>query len=161
METWNWLLVNLDTILKVTQLIGIPVAILLYIFNKRNERRDKDYGTYDSLDDKYIDYLNLCLQYPMLDVSDIPKDQPPELTPDQRHSELMMFSILLSIMERAYLMYKDRSYNVRQKQWEGWNGYIRDWVTRANFRNALPQLASGFDSRFVAFLHEIVDFEEE
>ena len=155
-DAWNWLITNLETVLNFTQLIGIPIAILIYINNKRMERRDKDYGTYDSLDDKYIDYLKLCLEYPALDVADIPRRElaasAAVLTPEQRHAELMMFSILLSIMERAYLMYKDRSYKVREKQWLGWDEYIRTWLERTNFKAALPDLLPGFDGRFVDYL---------
>lgn len=157
-DAWTWLIENLETVLNFTQLIGIPVAILLYINNKRKERRDKDFGTYDSLDDKYIDYLRLCLEHPTLDVADIPRPQvAAAVTPEQRQAELIMFSILVSIMERAYLMYKDRSYKVREKQWEGWNDYIKDWLKRPNFREALlVQLLPGFDERFVAYVEDLM-----
>lgn len=157
---WIWLVANLETILKFTQLIGIPVAIILYVLNKRKERRDKDYGTYDRLDDKYTDYLKLCLDYPDLDVADAPRPVGP-LNQDQQHRELIMFSILVSIMERAYLMYKDRSYKVREQQWAGWEAYIEQWGKRQNFRTALPRLAFGFDERFVSYLHTKIIFEED
>jgi hypothetical protein len=156
----SWLITNLETVLKLTQLMGIPIAILLYLFNKRKERRDKDYGTYDSLDDKYIDYLKLCLQYPHLDVADIPRPNAAEsaaaeLTPEQQRDELMVFSVLLSIMERAYLMYKDRWYNVKEVQWNGWEDYIRGWLDRPNFRRALDELLQGFDQRFVDYMEDL------
>ena len=157
---WIWLVTNLETILRFTQLIGIPVAIVLYALNKRKERRDKDYGTYDTLDDKYIDYLKLCLEYPDLDIVDTPRSVAP-LNQDQQHRELVMFSILISIMERAYLMYQDRSYKVREQQWVGWEAYIEQWGKRDNFRNALRKLATGFDKRFVCYLHTKIPFKEE
>ena len=151
----------LDVIVKVFQLIGIPVAIVLYMINKRKERRDKDYGTYDTLDDKYIDYLKLCLDYPDLDVADTPKANTGPLTPDQQQRERVLFSILISIMERAFLMYDNTSRQVRQDQWRGWEDYIKEWGKRENFRRALSTLASGFDERFVKYLHTKVPFEEE
>jgi hypothetical protein len=154
-DAWTWLIANLEIVLNLTQLFGIPIAILLYINNKRKERRDKDYGTYDSLDDKYIDYLKLCLEHPALDVADIRRPEPTQLTTEQKHAELMMFSILLSIMERAYLMYKDRSYKVRKKQWEGWEDYIREWLRRPNFSAAVDELLHGFDERFVNYVEKL------
>lgn len=157
---WIWLIANLETILRFTQLIGIPVAIVLYVLNKRKERRDKDYGTYDTLDDKYIDYLKLCLDYPDLDVADTPRPVGP-LNQDQQHRELIMFSILVSIMERAYLMYYDRSYKVREQQWVGWEAYIEQWGQRENFRTALPKLALGYDKRFVCYLQKKINFEKK
>jgi len=154
----TWLLANLETILRVFQLVGIPVAIGLYMVNKQKERRDKDYGTYDTLDDKYIDYLKLCLDYPDLDVGDTPKANVGVLSPEQQQRELVMFSILVSIMERAYLMYEDRSYRVREQQWAGWETYIEQWGRRANFKSALPQLCLGFDERFVKYLRTKIKF---
>lgn len=158
-DAWTWLIANLETVLNLIQLVGIPIAILIYFFNKRKERRDRDYGTYDSLDDKYIDYLQLCLEYPHLDVADIRRDKVPgnttELSPDDKRAERIMFSVLLSIMERAYLMYKDGWYNVKEEQWNGWEGYIRDWLKRTNFKNALPDLKPGFDQRFVDYLDDL------
>ncbi len=83
------------------------------------------------------------------------------LTPEDRYRERVIFSILISIMERAYLMYADRSYRVRQEQWDGWDGYIEDWCNRPNFAAVLPHLAPGFDERFGNYLHTKVCFQEE
>lgn len=142
----------LDVVLKVTQLIGIPVAIYLYFINKERERLDREYGTYDELDDKYIEYLRLCLEHPDLDVADIPRPATPPLNSDQQHREFVIFSILISIMERAFLMYADKSNSIRRKQWAGWDAYIRDWGGRPNFKRALPTLRTQFDERFLKYL---------
>ena len=147
---------NLDIVLKLTQLIGIPVGIALYVINKRKERLEREYGTYDALDNKYIDYLKLCLSHPDLDVADTPKPDMPALTADQRHRELVIFSILISIMERAFLMYMDKSDDVRANQWVGWDAYIHDWSGRSNFTAVLPVLTPQFDGNFVRYLNSIV-----
>src|SRR5712692_9201601 len=97
----------LDYSVKLTQLIGIPVGIILYVLNKRRERIEREYGTYNALDERYIDYLKLCMGHPDLDVADTPRENTGAMNADQQHRELVMFSILLSIMERAFLMYKD------------------------------------------------------
>lgn len=143
----------LDYAVKLVQVIGIPVGIILYFLNKRKERLEREYGTYNALDEKYIDYLKLCLDNPDLDGADIPKTETVPLTEAQRYRELVMFSILLSIMERAFLMYKDKSENVRQAQWRGWESYIRTWCTRPNFANALPKIEAQFDEDFIAYLN--------
>jgi len=83
------------------------------------------------------------------------------LSAEDQQRERVIFSILISIMERAYLMYSDRSFRVRQEQWDGWDGYIEEWCSRPNFAAALPNLAPGFDERFVNYLHIKVHFQEE
>jgi len=147
---------NLDIVLKLTQLIGIPVGIALYVINKRKEQLEREYGTYDALDNKYIDYLKLCLSHPDLDVADTPRPGMAALTREQQHRELVIFSILISIMERAFLMYRDKSDQVRANQWSGWDAYIRDWSGRANFTAVLPALTPQFDGSFVEYLNAIV-----
>jgi hypothetical protein len=143
---------TLDVLAKITQLVGIPVAIFVYSRNKRTERLDREYGTYNALDEKYIDYLKLCMENADLDVADVPRPEIGQLTPDQRHRELVMFSILISIMERAYLMYEDKSDAIRRAQWEGWSTYISDWCRRPNFAQAAPALSQQFDKRFCDYL---------
>jgi hypothetical protein len=143
---------TLDYWLKVVQLIGIPVGIGVYMINKRKERIAREYGTYDALDQKYIDYLTLCLANPDLDVADVPMASGVTLTAEQSHKQMIMFSILLAIMERAYIMYKDKSGSVRQAQWSGWDAYIKDWLKRENFAAAVPILSAEFDAGFVEYL---------
>lgn len=148
--------IDLDLILKLIQIVGIPVAIYLFFTNKERERRDREYGTYDALDDKYIEYLRLCLDNPDLDVADIPQPQAAPLDAKQKHRELIMFSILISIMERAFLMYGDKATMIRTQQWEGWDAYARDWCQRDNFARALPLLRSQFDVQFVTYLDSLL-----
>lgn len=146
---------TLDYLVKFAQLIGIPVGIIVYGVNKRRERIDREYGTYDALDQKYIDYLKLCLVNPDLDVADIPKSGEVTLTAEQSHKQMIMFSILLAIMERAYIMYRDKSGSIRQEQWSGWDAYIRDWLKRENFAAAVPLLAAEFDAGFCEYLGQL------
>ena len=92
----------------------------------------------------------------MLDVADVPKKHTAPLNPEQQHRELLMFSILISIMERAYLMYQDKSDAVRRSQWEGWSAYIVDWSRRPNFKLVAPALSQQFDRRFCEYLHDVI-----
>jgi hypothetical protein len=146
---------QLEYLLKVTQLIGIPVAVVIFFISKRRERLDREYGTYDALDNKYMDYLKLCLDNPDLDVADQPRQCPP-LTADQQHREKIVFTMLVSIMERAFLMYQGKSDQIRAAQWSGWDAYIRDWSRRANFAAVFPSLRSQFDTKFVSYTEQLI-----
>jgi len=94
----------LQLISSITSIIGIPIGIYLFYDAKRKEQRDREYGTYNALDKKYIEYLKLCLQNPDLDVFDIPLKPVRKPTPEQARREEIILAILLSILERAYLM---------------------------------------------------------
>lgn len=52
------ILLLLSTIVSI---LGIPIAILVFVNEKRKERRDREYGTYHALDEKYLEYLGLCM----------------------------------------------------------------------------------------------------
>lgn len=147
----------------IVNLVGVPVAIVLYFLSKRQERIEREYGTYNSLDEKYIEYLKLCAENPDLDVFDLPADaSPPPAKPGEAGSAalprkpLIIFSVLLAILERAYLMYRDKSRAVQASQWKGWDGYIRDWATRPNFRQAWQALRGQYDADFEMYMERVL-----
>ena len=147
----------LDVLLKLSQLIGIPVAIGLYIYNKQREKHDREYATYNALDDKYIDYLKLCLTNPDLDVADTRREVVVDLNEEQRHRERLILGVLVSILERAYLMYGKTSEKIKGRQWSGWERYLRNWCERPNFIEYVRQLPPGFDAEFVKYLNGVLN----
>ena len=137
----------------VVTLIGVPVAIILYFRENKRQRREREYGTYHALDDKYIDYLKTVLDHPGLNMMYIPLANPPVLNDEQRVQQMAIFEILLSIFERAFLMYADQRRGVRQKQWEGWRLYIVEWTKHPEFRPLWTRLGGEFDRDFVIFIN--------
>jgi hypothetical protein len=67
-----------------------------------------------------------------------------------------LYLILISILERAFLMYQEQSSQVQSRQWEGREGYMKDFCTRENFRNAWPELGPQFDTQFVGFMDQLI-----
>lgn len=128
---------------------GVPAAIYVFLREQKLMRREREYGTYDALDNKYIELQQLCLQHPELDVFDTPYESPPHLTPEQKKQEEAICLIRLSIFERAYLMYKRSSLSNRKEQWDGWNTEIREWFERPNFVRCWKEHSPYFDSDFV------------
>lgn len=145
----------LDIAVAVVNLVGVPVAIVLFFLNKRRERLEREYGTYNSLDEKYVDYLKICVEHPNLDVFDLPMpDYKP--TPELCWQELQVFAMLIAILERAYLMYRDKSHAVRESQWVGWEAYMKDWASRQNFRDAWDKLKGQFDCGFEKYMASLL-----
>ena len=148
------LLDYLDAIGKVIVILGVPVAIFQYINTTQKERRDREYGTYNSLDEKYIEFERLCLSYPYLDVFDIKDKKPGELDEKQKKEELILFTILFSIFERAYLLYSDQSSKIKKEQWSGWDSFILEFCGRDNFINDWKVSGNTFDTRFQNYMDE-------
>jgi len=146
----QWFLEHLDQFTKLAVVFGIPVGLTQFWLKVRQERRDRDYGTYNALDEKYIEFQQLCLAHPYLDVFDVPDQNPIALTPEQEKQELVAFTLLFSIIERAFLMYADRSARARAKQWTGWETYLLSYCRRSNFRKAWQISGFTFDADFQA-----------
>lgn len=138
----------------VVQLFGVPVAISMFFLAKRRERIDRENGTYDALDAKYQEFLSVCLENPDLPIFDSGRVVATDLTDEQEHRLQIALCILISILERAYLMYREQSDALRQRQWQGWVSYIEDYGKMASFVYYWPSLGRQFDAGFVAFVDE-------
>jgi hypothetical protein len=146
-----------ELLAHIATILGIPVAILIFVNEKRKERRDREYGTYDALDEKYQDYLRLCMDNPELDVYYIPLEGKHELSREQKIRQWAMFEILLSLLERAYLMYQDQSSEIKKAQWFGWDKYMHDYAKRETFRNLWQELSVEYDSSFVEYMNSVIE----
>jgi len=60
---------TLDIITSFVTITGIPIGIYVYYSNKKKERKQKELEVYNSLDDKYIDFLKLCVEHTDLKIS--------------------------------------------------------------------------------------------
>jgi len=143
----------LQMISYIINILGFPLAIYVFLKEKKKERHDREYGTYNALDDKYVHYLELCLKHSDLDIFDVPLHDGVEQSPIQKRQEEILFTILISILERAFLMYKDQSTRLKKRQWTGWVAYMHDYGSRENFRRAWIKLGGQFDSDFVDFMN--------
>ena len=85
----------------IITILGLPFALYIYVDEQKAQRSEREYGTYDALDDKYIELQQLCLQYPRLDIFDSPFVNPNTLTEEDEKQEEAILLIRISIFERA------------------------------------------------------------
>lgn len=142
-------------------ILGVPIAIYLFYQEKRKERKEREYGTYNALDDKYIEFLNLCLQNTDLNIYYVKRNDNVDLTLDQERKQLIIFEILISILERAYLMYEDQNTLIKKEQWEGWNIYMYEWMRQENFKNSWKILGKQWEFNFINHMNKILREVEE
>ncbi len=138
----------LEMLSYLAQILGIPVAILVYRRESRRQQEDRLYGTYDALDDKYIELQQQCLEYPTLDVGDSELEAPKPLSELEEKQAEALLLIRISIYERAYLMYRRHNSNVKNTQWPGWEKGTIEWAGRKNFRKVWDKYHSYFDTDF-------------
>jgi hypothetical protein len=144
----------IELISSCVVLFGVPLGLYQYYKTKRKEQIDREYGTYNALDEKFLEYQTCCLDHPQLDVFDVPDASPAQLTSEQKKQELIIFTMLFAIFERAYLMYFDQATEIKERQWTGWNEYIRSFGRRANFKSAWQASGATFDKEFEKYMQD-------
>lgn len=142
------LLETMELASYVVTVIGLPLGIAVYIVEQRKERRNEDEEIYQELSDEYMDFLRLALQHADLKLFREHAGGPP-LNEDQLERKNILFGILVSLFERAYLLvHEDGMSRQARRLWQSWEDYMREWCRRDDFRAALPALLQGEDEDF-------------
>jgi hypothetical protein len=142
----------------VVTALGLPMAILFFAWEQRKERDNEEEEQYQLLSDAYNDFLKVVLAHPDLKLrSNEPLADP---TPEQRERMLVIFDMLISLFERAYLVaFKESMGETEARRWNSWDDYMREWCRREDFHNVLPQLLSGEDPEFQDYICRIAEEE--
>lgn len=149
LETW-------ELLSYVVTVVGLPLAILVFVYEQRRERENEEEEVYQLLSDNYQDFLRIALDNPDLRLFS------PEATvaasDEQRERVLIIFNMLISLFERAYLLlYTEHMSPTQLRRWRSWEDYMREWCLRADFRAALPSLLGGEDPDFAAYIRALAD----
>src|SRR2546421_9025672 len=149
----------METVTSVCQIIYYiamsvagPLAAIVYIKAKKTERLEKEYKTYDELDNRFFEYQKLALEYYDLDILDVPNNDPSLAFDKKRKQEMVAYSILFSLFERSYLMFSSQADMFRQRQWSGWKHFLNDFIRRENVRTAWELSKNTYDTDFQAFM---------
>jgi hypothetical protein len=144
----------------IVTVVGLPVAIFTFWHEQRKERENEDEETYQLLSDAYADFLKLVLANPDLQLRS--RRAAPALTDEQKERRQVVFEMLVSLFERAYLLAYDSEMTDKQKRrWHSWDDYMREWCRRADFCAMLPRLLEGEDTDFVACITAIAAEEHQ
>jgi hypothetical protein len=153
LDLWQWMA-------NVVTVFGLPLAIYTFMLEQRKERDNEDEEVYQLLSDAYIDFLKLVLEHPDLKIRT--QKATPDLTEEQHERMMVLFEILISLFERAYLTaYSDRMSPQQRRRWHSWDDFMREWCRRDDFRTALPTLLQGEDEFFSEYIRGIEQEERQ
>ena len=151
-ETW-------ELLSYVVTVVGLPLAITVFLWEQRRERNNEEEEEYQLLADAYNDFLKV-----VLDNSDLhlrSHAATGNLTPDQEERMLVIFDMLISLFERAYLVaYQADMSGEKARRWNSWEDYMREWCRREEFLNRLPMLLRGEDPEFSAYIARLAGEEK-
>ena len=155
------LLQTLEMLSYVVTIIALPLAIITFIMEQRKERRNEEEEIFQRLSDEYREFLKLVLENSDLQLLRLDGSRE-GLNEEQKERRLAIFGILVSLFERAYLLvYEERMDKQTRRMWRSWEDYMREWVCRVDFRDALPELLEGEDEDFTQHISELLNEDKK
>jgi hypothetical protein len=138
----------------IVTVIGLPLAIIVFVVQQRKERLNEALLVYESLSDSYQMFLRVALEH--ADLHLFSKSKTLVLGPEQTERMMVIFTMLVSLFERAYiLIYDERASGIQQRHWNSWNDYMREWCAREDFRDVLDTLLIGEDADFCSYIRNL------
>jgi len=144
----------------VMTVIGLPLAIAVFLYEQRKERENEEEEVYQLLSDNYQDFLKVALDNP--DLRLFSNEETPALSEEQKERQYIIFAMLISLFERAYLLLYEENMSPKEtRRWNSWEDYMREWCRRADFVAHLPRLLHGEDEDFARYLERLAAAESD
>lgn len=151
LQTW-------ELLSYMVTVVGLPLAILVFLYEQRKERENEEEEVYQLLSDNYQDFLKIALDNPDLRLFSV--GELPEMSAQQTERMIIIYNMLVSLFERAYLLlYEERMSAKQLRRWRSWEDYMREWCRHGDFRARLPTLLRGEDPAFVAYIQGLAASE--
>lgn len=142
----------------IVTVVGLPLAIVVFLYEQRKERENEEEEVYQLLSDNYQDFLKVALANPDLQL--FSSWQAKSLAPEQEERTFIILSMLISLFERAYLLLYEPDMSAKQmRRWRSWEDYMGEWCRRGDFRALLPRLLAGEDPEFAAYISTLAKRE--
>ncbi len=143
----------------VVTVVGFPLAIGVFFLEKQKERKAEADALNQRLSDAYTSFLALVLENADLKLFQAHVDRE-VLTDEQKERKSVLFSMMISVFEQAYLtLYEREMGRHATRRWLSWEDDMRAWCRRPDFREELPRLLEGEDDDFSAHIRDIANQE--
>src|SRR5580698_9674010 len=150
---------DMDTLKDFAQIIYYltlsvagPIALIEFLRARKSYRRANEYKVYDELNNRFFEYQKIALEYYDLDILDVPNNDPSLAFDKKRKQEMVAHSILFSLFQRAFLMFRNQAEIFKDKQWSGWSLFLNVFIRRESVRAAWALSKTTYDTEFQAFM---------
>lgn len=138
----------------VVTVVGLPFAVIVFLLQQKKQRENEEESVYELLSEHYQDFLKVGLENSDLQLF---SERPTEgLSEEQQQRMVIIFSMLVALFERAYLLLYEKRMSAKQKRlWQSWEDYMREWCAREDFKTLLPDLLFGEDDDFQKYIRNL------
>ncbi len=139
----------------IVTVIGLPLAIIVFVWEQRRERQQEEEEIHQRLSDEYTEFMKLVLENADLRLLQRGGVQL-QLSPEQQERRFALFNILTALFERAYLLvHEDAMPEQTRRMWQSWEDFMREWCRKPEFRGLLPELLEGEDPEFARHIERV------
>lgn len=155
-----------ETISYIAVTLALIVAFIEYRDNRAKADLDAAFNIYQEVDHAYVEYVRLCFDHPRLDcytVASASAPTPP-LSPDEQAQQRILYDMLTDVFETAYVhfvKFRDRvageeGEKLIDDQWETWDDYIEEFITRPAYLEVWFQVSSGYDEGLQCYMRKLI-----
>lgn len=133
-----------QVVLALVAVLSVPPAIYVYVHERRKDRQERTFRAYDAMGDQWTQFLWRCLDHQSLGLVAL------GISEDTGHDpeDLYLYSLLIQLLNRAYVTYRNEPESIRDDRYRGWDAYMDALARQDGFRRAWRLLGNGYDTQF-------------
>jgi hypothetical protein len=113
------------------------------------------------LSEEYVEFSKLLLENADLQLTS-KEISNQSLTPEQFERKRIIFDLLISLFERAFILVYEEDMNKQTaRMWSSWDDYMRIWCRRTDFNEFLPEMLHGEDPDFIQYIEKLAQEENK
>ena len=153
-------MVWLEALSYLVTILGFPIAIIVFVYEQRRSYSNEEKELHRELSEEYDGFLKLVMENSdLLLLSSDTVDR--SLTDEQSERRGVMFRILISLFEKAYIiLYENKMNENATRRWLSWEDDMHEWCQKKEFRQALPNLLEGEDDEFSQYILNIAQTQK-
>jgi hypothetical protein len=124
----------------LVSIIAIIPAAIIFVINQVLHNAQLRQEKYRYLNDKYMSYLSLTLNYPEFDLEHGFGLEASDLDEETRCRLYVLFEIYTLLIEAAFRIYRNTFTSHKRTQWQGWVQYVDRYMQRADYRQFLSSI---------------------
>ena len=138
----------LEALSYVVTILGFPAAIIVFVTERKKSLANEENELHRGLSEEYDNFLKMVLENADLLLLRRSVSMP-SLTDEQSERREIIFRILVSLFEKAYIiLYDEDMHRDATRRWLSWEDDMREWCGMEAFRTLLPDLLDGEDEAF-------------
>lgn len=138
----------LEALSYLVTILGFPIAIIVFVVERNSSRENEESELHRQLSEEYDNFLRLVLDNADLLLLRAP-NTPLTLTEEQLERREIIYMMLVSLFEKAYIiLYNEKMNRDAKRRWMSWEDDMREWSKREDFVALLPKLLQGEDDAF-------------